>query len=534
MTAWSRSSAGKPTSSTISVAFASSTPAPGVDRDLLHRVGVGPGDLLDLHATLDAGDAEVGAVGAVEQEGEVVLLLDRGAGDHQDPVDRQSLDLEGEDRAGGLLGLLRRLRDLHAAGLAPAAGLDLRLDDHDATDLLGSRASVLRGLDGLAEGSGHSVLGEELLRLKFHQIHDVPSPFLSATVRGISSRHPRPVTGLARVRACVVLVTPGLRCRACPRSTSAVMWFRRDLRVRDNPALLAALEEGTVHGPLRRSTRRIWSRRRRGPTRLARGQRPGPGRPDPADHPPRRSGARSCRASPVSAACTSPPRPRPTAGAATRPSGERVELVATGSPYAVGPGLVRNGSGGPYQVFTPFARAWREHGWPEPAPTPRSPDLAPADSHQRALDDGAEGGRRGALRPAGRRRGRRLAALARLPPRRARRLLARAQPSRPRRHLAPLALPPPRGDAPAVDARRDRRPLDLRQRAGLARVLRRRAVAHPRLGLDRPQAGAGEDDLRRAGGRHRGMAHRHDRLSPSWTPGCASCCTPAGCTTGSG
>ena len=24
------------------------------------------------------------------------------------------------------------------------------------------------------------------------------------------------------------------------------MWFRRDLRVRDNPALLAALEEGTV------------------------------------------------------------------------------------------------------------------------------------------------------------------------------------------------------------------------------------------------------------------------------------------------
>ena len=63
-----------------------------------------------------------------------------------------------------------------------------------------------------------------------------------------------------------------------------------------------------------------------------------------------------------------------------------MELVATGSPYAVGPGLVRNGSANPYQVFTPFARAWREHGWSEPAPTPRSPDLAPADSHQRALD----------------------------------------------------------------------------------------------------------------------------------------------------
>ena len=47
---------------------------------------------------------------------------------------------------------------------------------------------------------------------------------------------------------------------------------------------------------------------------------------------------------------------------------------------------MRNGSGNPYQVFTAFARGWREHGWPEPAPTPRSPDLAPADSHTRAVD----------------------------------------------------------------------------------------------------------------------------------------------------
>ncbi len=45
-------------------------------------------------------------------------------------------------------------------------------------------------------------------------------------------------------------------------------------------------------------------------------------------------------------------------------------LVATGSPYAVGPGLVRTGGGGGYKVFTPFSRAWREHGWPEPAPLP--------------------------------------------------------------------------------------------------------------------------------------------------------------------
>lgn len=47
-----------------------------------------------------------------------------------------------------------------------------------------------------------------------------------------------------------------------------------------------------------------------------------------------------------------------------------VPLVATGSPYAVGPGLVLNGQGAAYQVFSPFARAWRGHGWPDPATVP--------------------------------------------------------------------------------------------------------------------------------------------------------------------
>ncbi len=49
---------------------------------------------------------------------------------------------------------------------------------------------------------------------------------------------------------------------------------------------------------------------------------------------------------------------------------EDVPLVATGSAYAVGPGTVRNGSGAPYRVFTPFSKAWRAHGWPEPAQVP--------------------------------------------------------------------------------------------------------------------------------------------------------------------
>ncbi|QXQ15647.1 cryptochrome/photolyase family protein [Skermania piniformis] len=48
---------------------------------------------------------------------------------------------------------------------------------------------------------------------------------------------------------------------------------------------------------------------------------------------------------------------------------ERVPLVRTGSPYAVAPGRIRKADGTPYRVFTPFSRAWHEHGWRSPART---------------------------------------------------------------------------------------------------------------------------------------------------------------------
>jgi deoxyribodipyrimidine photo-lyase len=48
--------------------------------------------------------------------------------------------------------------------------------------------------------------------------------------------------------------------------------------------------------------------------------------------------------------------------------------VPTGSPYAVGPGRVVTKDGTPYRVFTPFSRAWREHGWHSPA---ARPDVVP-------------------------------------------------------------------------------------------------------------------------------------------------------------
>ena len=46
-----------------------------------------------------------------------------------------------------------------------------------------------------------------------------------------------------------------------------------------------------------------------------------------------------------------------------------VELVRSGSPYAVAPGRVVKGDGDPFRVFTPFRRAWVEHGWRAPADT---------------------------------------------------------------------------------------------------------------------------------------------------------------------
>jgi len=45
-------------------------------------------------------------------------------------------------------------------------------------------------------------------------------------------------------------------------------------------------------------------------------------------------------------------------------------LVTTGSNYAVPPGTVRKNDGTPYAVFTPFSRAWRAVGWPAPLGVP--------------------------------------------------------------------------------------------------------------------------------------------------------------------
>ena len=73
-----------------------------------------------------------------------------------------------------------------------------------------------------------------------------------------------------------------------------------------------------------------------------------------------------------------------------------IEFVATGSPYAVAPGRVRKPDGGRYSVFTPYFREWTSHGWRKPAGDGRKPSVSwvdPADVDGLARHDPAELGR---------------------------------------------------------------------------------------------------------------------------------------------
>jgi deoxyribodipyrimidine photo-lyase len=160
--------------------------------------------------------------------------------------------------------------------------------------------------------------------------------------------------------------------------TTTILWFRRDLRLHDHPALLAALEASDEVLPVfvldptlldtavPRSQRLVASLRSlAADTRDALVVRTG----DPVDVIPRL--ARQVGAGQVHVTRETTPygRRRDDAVAKALAEDDR-ELVATGTPYAVGPGLVVNGSGSPYKVFTPFSKAWRQHGWPDPAERP--------------------------------------------------------------------------------------------------------------------------------------------------------------------
>ncbi len=166
---------------------------------------------------------------------------------------------------------------------------------------------------------------------------------------------------------------------------TAVLWLRRDLRRRDHPALLAAREaagDGDLvvafvvdprlwdgGGPVRRAwlaaSLRALDESLDGGLTLLHG--------DPRTVVP--ALAHRVSASSVHLSRETTPAGVRRDDAVRDALGAGVGWVETGTPYAVGPGIVTNGSGDPYKVFTPFAKAWRQHGWPSPAPTPRSLDV---------------------------------------------------------------------------------------------------------------------------------------------------------------
>ena len=65
-----------------------------------------------------------------------------------------------------------------------------------------------------------------------------------------------------------------------------------------------------------------------------------------------------------------------------------IKLVRTGSPYAVTPGRVLKPSDAtPYKVYTPFYRGWRTHGYRAPAVTPKKFAVVQPTDKYRAFPD---------------------------------------------------------------------------------------------------------------------------------------------------
>jgi deoxyribodipyrimidine photo-lyase len=157
---------------------------------------------------------------------------------------------------------------------------------------------------------------------------------------------------------------------------TSLLWFRRDLRLADHPALLAAMDAGRVL-PVFVFDDRLWRpsgaprrrflldclaalREQTGGSLVFRSGAPARVIPQLAAE---------CGATSVHVSADAGPYGRQRDDEVARALGE-VPLVRTGSPYAVTPGRVTKRDGSPFQVFTPFARAWREHGWRAPAPRP--------------------------------------------------------------------------------------------------------------------------------------------------------------------
>ena len=165
----------------------------------------------------------------------------------------------------------------------------------------------------------------------------------------------------------------------------ALWWVRRDFRLADNPALQAAIDEGEAVLPLfvldpvllasAGRARRAWLFAALHALDTDLQEAGGPGlsvvHGRPADTVTRVS--RACEAGTVHISADFAPYGRGRDERVQRALAEHgIELRRTGSPYAVAPGTLMNRGSTPFQVFSPFHRAWTEHGVHKPAPGVRA------------------------------------------------------------------------------------------------------------------------------------------------------------------
>ncbi len=162
---------------------------------------------------------------------------------------------------------------------------------------------------------------------------------------------------------------------------TSVMWFRRDLRIDDHPALLEACAGGDVvalfvddpafaaAGAARKALLHDALVALREATGGALVIRAG----DPVDVVPTVVAEAGASTVYVSKDYAPGGRARDASVAAALTAAGR-RLRGVGSPYAVEPGEVTKPDGSPYAVFTPFSRRWRAAGWSAPFDAPTAPN----------------------------------------------------------------------------------------------------------------------------------------------------------------
>lgn len=160
------------------------------------------------------------------------------------------------------------------------------------------------------------------------------------------------------------------------------MWFRRDLRLGDNPALLAAGSDGadvvpvfvvdpsfTASGSVRLAYLHDVLASLDASIRSMSGVGLVIRHGDPTAVIPALAEELDAAAVFVSRDYSPYGRERDAAVAEALQGSGRA-LRGVGSPYVVAPGGVLKGDGTPYAVFTPFSKVWRRTGWDQPHPVP--------------------------------------------------------------------------------------------------------------------------------------------------------------------